>query len=176
SRELVDPQQIPRWIAERTVTYAVVLVRRLLEDLGSRRLDLREGGVEIIAGQRDGGVVALRDQVQNRASLFVADRGIGSRWMEHDRRLWLLGWADRDPAHVAVTDVLANLEAQHVPVESERVVRIGVWKEGVVNDQAHAKDDSGTLGRCASSFLTGLDTCFAMHGGIPALPRSARAR
>src|SRR5438552_14231814 len=86
-----------------------------------------------------------------------------------NRRAGLVGGADRDPAHPAVSDVVADLEAEGVAVEGQGRVRVVVREDARVNGDVH-----GGHSRCgsvtgASRFLTGLVTCFATHDAIPAV-------
>ena len=67
------------------------------------------------------------------------------------------GWSagpDRDPAHPAVSDVVADLEAERVAIEGQGCVRVVVREEGPVNGDLHAGQASrgGLAG--ASRFLT----------------------
>jgi hypothetical protein len=49
----------------------------------------------------------------------------------------LIDGADGDPAHLASADVEADLEPEDVAVEGERLLRIVVGEEGVVNGDVH---------------------------------------
>jgi hypothetical protein len=84
--------------------------------------------------------------------------------------------ADRDPAHLALSDVAANLEAEGVAVESQGRVRVVMREEARVNGDLH--DDHARCGSVtrASRFLIDLATCFATHGRIPAVARTAWRR
>src|SRR5712691_4311029 len=88
------------------------------------------------------------------------------------RTMDMAGWsagADRDPVHHAVSDVVAHLEAEGVAIEGQGGVRVVVREERRVNGDAHGgQTNSGSATR-ASRFLIGLVTCFATHGGIPAV-------
>ena len=95
---------------------------------------------------------------------------------QHDGRAGLVGRADRDPAHRAVADVVADLEAEDVAVEGQRGVRVVVREDGRVNGDVHGGQASCGSATGASRFLTGLVTCFATHGGIPAVARAASRR
>ena len=53
------------------------------------------------------------------------------------RRAGLAGRADGDPAHPAVSDVVADLEAEGVAVEGQRGVRVVVREEAGVNGDVH---------------------------------------
>ena len=90
----------------------------------------------------------------------------------------MLGWpggADGDPAHLAGSDVGADLEAEGVAVEGQGGVRVVVREEARVNGDVHGGHASCGSVTGASRFLTGLVTCFATHGGIPAVARAASA-
>ena len=86
------------------------------------------------------------------------------------------GGADRDPAHPAVADVVADLEAEGVAVEGQGGVRVVVREEGRVNGDVHGGHASCGSGAGASRFLIGLVTCFATHDGMPAVARAASRR
>ena len=102
--------------------------------------------------------------------------GVGGRRIQDDGRVGLVGGADRDPAHLAASDVVADLEAEGVAVEGQGGFRVVVREEARVNGDVH-----GGHARCgsvtgASRFLIGLVTCFATHDGIPAVARSVCSR
>ena len=115
------------------------------------------------------GVRALGHHLGDRAALVVGDAGVGGRRVQHDGRAGLVGGADRDPVQPAVLDVVADLEAEDVPVEGQGGVRVVVGEEGLVNADVHGGHgkDGAVVG--ASRFLIGLVTCFTTHGGIPAV-------
>jgi hypothetical protein len=71
------------------------------------------------------------------APLVVGDAGVGGRRREQDRGAGLAGRADRDPAHLALADVAANLEAENVAPEGQGRVRVIVWQECRVNGEVH---------------------------------------
>jgi hypothetical protein len=74
-------------------------------------------------------------------------------------------WAN---AHLALSDVAADLEAEGVAIEGQGGVRVVVREEARVNGDIHGDQAScGSVTR-ASRFLIGLVTCFATHDGIPA--------
>src|SRR5205823_11417680 len=109
--------------------------------------------------------------------LVVGDAGRGGRRVQHDRRPGLVCGTDGDPMHPTVFDVHADLEAECVAVEGNGCLRVVVGQEaGVDDDVAH--DDQASCGSptFASRFLTGLVTCFATHGGIPAISPVASRR
>ena len=121
-------------------------------------------------------VGALGHHLGDGAALVVGDAGVGGRRVQHDGRAGLVGGADRDPAHPAVADVVADLEAEGVAVEGQRGLRVVVREEGRVNGDVH-----GGHARCgsragASRFLIGLVTCLATHGGMPAVAPAASRR
>ena len=78
-------------------------------------------------------------------------------------------WPDYSPADPAVSDVVADFEAEDVAVEGKRCVRVSVREEGLVNRQVHGDQASCASLSRASRFLTGLVTRFATQGGIPAV-------
>jgi len=43
---------------------------------------------------------------------LVGDAGVGGRWLHDEGRAGLVRTADREPAHPAVADVVADLEAE----------------------------------------------------------------
>jgi hypothetical protein len=95
---------------------------------------------------------------------------------QDDGRAGLVGGADRDPAHPAVSDVVADLEAEGVAIERQGGVRVVVREEGPVDGDVHGGQAScGSLTR-ASRFLTGRVTCFATQEGIPTVARAAWRR
>ena len=78
--------------------------------------------------------------------------------------------------HPAVLDVEADLEAQGVAVEGQRGLRVVVREEARVDGDVHGGHASWGSAAGASRFLTGLVTCLATHGGIPAISRDASRR
>jgi hypothetical protein len=50
-----------------------------------------------------------------------------------NRRVGLIGGADRDPAHPAVSDVVADPEAEGVVIEGQGCIRVVMREEGRVN-------------------------------------------
>src|SRR5665213_42895 len=89
SAKLVDTEQVPRGIPERAVANAVWLLGRLLDDLGAAGLQLREGVVEVVGGERDDAVGALGHHLGDRATLVGGDAGVGARRVQDDRSPWL---------------------------------------------------------------------------------------
>ena len=76
----------------------------------------------------------------------------------------------------AVFDVVADLEAEGVAVEGQGGVRVVVREVGRVNGDVHGGHASCGSATGASRFLIGLVTCFATHGGIPAIAPVASRR
>jgi len=97
----------------------------------------------------------------------------GGRRLQDDGHAGLVCGTDRDPAHPAVSDVLADLEAEGVAVEGQGGLRVVVREEARVNGDVRDGQASCGSGADASRFLIGLVTCFATHDGIPAGPRAA---
>src|SRR3954452_19739847 len=176
SGQLLDADHVARGIAERAVANAVRLVGRLLDDLGLGRLQPRERAVEVAGGEVDAGVRALGHHLGDGAALVFGDAGGGGRRIQDDRRAGLVGGTDRDPAHAAVVDLVADLEAEGVAIEGHRRVRIVVWEEGREDRDVHGGHASCGSVAGASRFLIGLVTCFATHGGMPAVARPASRR
>src|SRR5450755_36943 len=109
SAPFVDADQVARGIAEGAVANPVRLLGRLLDDLGVSGLQPREGAVEVGGGQDDVGVAALRHHLDDGAALIVGDAAPGERRrLQDDRRAGLVGGADRDPAHPAISAVVAD--------------------------------------------------------------------
>src|SRR6266487_5812954 len=106
----------------------------------------------------------------------VCSSDLGARRRQEDRRARLVFRADRDPAHLAASDVVADLEAENVAVEGQGGVRIVMREEARVNGDVHGGHASCGWGTGASRFLTGLVTCFATHDGIPAVASAAWRR
>src|SRR6266487_4051385 len=150
---------------------------RLLADLGGvAGLQPLKGAVEVAGGQHDPAVGALGHHLGDGAPLVVGDAGVGGRRRQEDGRAGLVFRADRDPAHLAGSDVVADLEAENVAVEGQGGVRVVMREEARVDGDVH-----GGHTRCgwvtgASRFLTGLVTCCATHGGIPAVASAAWRR
>src|SRR5204863_411639 len=90
---------IRSWSTGIAVANAVRLLDRLLDDLGAAGLQPLEGAVEVGGGQGDDRVGALGHHLQDGAALVVGDAGVGGRRVQDDRRVGLVGGADRDPAH-----------------------------------------------------------------------------
>src|SRR5712671_2661835 len=82
-----------------------------------------------------------------------------------NRRAGLVGGADRDPAHPAVCDVVADLEAEGVAIEGQGCVRVVMREEGRVNGDVHGGHSSCGSVTGATRFLIGLVTCFAAPAG-----------
>jgi hypothetical protein len=117
-----------------------------------------------------------RRDIDSRHHNKSAPHGAGGRRLRDDRRAGLVGGADRDPAHPAVSDVDADLEAKGVALEGQGCVRVVVWGEGLVNGDVHGGQASCGSVTGASRFLIGLVTCSATRDGIPAVARAARCR
>src|SRR6516165_8460187 len=177
SAQLLDADQVARGIAEGAVADPVRLLDRLLDDLGGvAGLHPLEGAVEVLGGQEDPAVGALGHHLGDGAALVVGDAGVGGRRCQEDGRAGLAGWADGDPAHLAGSDVGADLEAEGVAVEGQGGVRVVVREEACVNGDVHDGQASCGPVTGASRFLTGLVTCFATHDGIPAVASAAWRR
>src|SRR5919199_5194693 len=173
SAQFLDADQVARGIAEGAVANPVRLLGRLLDYLGVAGLQPLEGAVEVGGGQEERGVGALGHHLGDGAALVVGDAGVGGRRMQDDGRAGLVGGADGDPAHPAVADVVADLEAEGVAIEGQRGVRVVVWEEARVNGDVHGGHASWGSVTAASRFLIGLVTCFAPHHGIPPGARGA---
>jgi hypothetical protein len=171
--QFLDADQVARGIAEGAVANSVRLVGRLLDHLGVAGLQPLEGAVEVLGGQEDPAVGALGHHLGDGAALVVGDAGVGGRRCQEDGRAGLAGGTDRDPAHLALSDIAADLEAEGVAIEGQGGVRVVVREEARVNGDVHAGHASCSSMAGASRFLTGLVTCFATHGGIPTVARAA---
>lgn len=62
---------------------------RLLDDLGFGRLDLLEDPVEVLGGQEDPAVGALRHHLGDGAALVLGDAGVDGRGRQEDRGVGL---------------------------------------------------------------------------------------
>src|SRR6516162_6268957 len=177
SAHLADADQVARGVPERAVANPVRLIDRLLDDFGAAGLQPFEGAVEVGGGEGDVGVAALGHHLSDGAALFVGDAASrrGGRFQD-DRRARLAGGADRDPAHSAVSDVVANLEAEGVAIEGQGRVWVVVREKRRVNGDAHNGHARYGSVTGASRFLIGLVTCFATHGGIPTVACAASRR
>jgi hypothetical protein len=78
-----------------------------------------EGAVEILGGQHDDRVGALGHHLGDGAPFVVGDAGVGGRRIQNNRRARLIRRADRDPAHLAFSDIEADLESQGVAIERQ---------------------------------------------------------
>src|SRR5438477_5296255 len=174
---LVDTDEVARGIAEGAVANTIWLRGRHLDDFGAAGLHPREDALEVGSGQDDGGIAALGHHLDDGAALVVGDgAGADTRRVKDDRRAGLVGRADRNPAHPAVSDIVADLEAEGVEVVGERCVRVGGREEGRVNGEVHGGHArTGSVTR-ASRFLIGLVTCFATQGAIPSVARASWRR
>src|SRR5918995_3644811 len=138
SAQLLDPDHVASRVADRAVADAVRLLGRLLHDLGVAGLQPVEGAVEVLRRQQQRGVRALGHHLGDGATLVVGQAGVGRRWVEHDGGAGLVDRADRDPAHRALADVVADLEAEQVAVEGERGLGVVVREEAGVDGDVHA--------------------------------------
>src|SRR5262252_4171996 len=138
SAHLADADQVARGVPERAVANPVRLVDRLLHDFGAAGLQPLEGAVEVGGGEGDVGVTALGHHLGDSAALIVGDAAArrGGRFQDGGRAR-LVGGTDRDPAHPAVSDVVAHLEAEGVAVEGQGRVRVVVREKRRVNGDAH---------------------------------------
>jgi drug/metabolite transporter (DMT)-like permease len=171
--QFLDADQVARGITEGAVANSVRLLGRLLDNLGVTALHPLEGAVQVLGGQEDPAVGTFGHHLGDDAALVIGDAGVGGRRRQEDGRAGLAGRADGDPAHLAPSDIAADLEAEGVAIEGQGGVRVIVRKEARVNGDVHAGHTSCGSMTGASRFLTGLVTCFATHGGIPAIARAA---
>src|SRR5215469_18596616 len=137
SAQLVDANHVARGVAEGTIANAVWLLGRLLNDLGAAGPQLLEGAVEVLGGQRDDCVGALGHHLDDGAALVVGDTGVGARRVQDDGHARLVGGADREPAHPAVSNVVADLKAEGVAIEGQGGVRIVLREEARLNGDVH---------------------------------------
>src|SRR4051794_11549702 len=137
SADLEDADEVAGGVAERAVAHAPRLVGRLLDDVDVDRLQLLEGAVDVLGGEVDAAVGALRHHLRDRAALLVGDAGVHGRRVQHDGGAGLAGGTDRDPVHAAVLDVVAHLEAERVAVEGDGGLRVLVGEEGLVDADVH---------------------------------------
>src|SRR5215217_1670119 len=137
SAQLVDADLVARGVADGAVANPVGLLGRLLDNLGAAGLKPREGAVEVSCGQDDSSVGALGHHLGDGAALVVGDAGASLRRIQDDRRTGLVGGADCDPAPLASSEVVADLEAEGVAVEGQGCVRVVVREEGLVNGDVH---------------------------------------
>ncbi len=173
---LLNADQVACGIADGAVANPPWLLGRFLDDVGVAGLQPLEDAVEIFGGQYEHGVRALGHHLDDGAALVVGDAGVGGRRVQDDGRAGLVGGADRDPAHLAVSDVVTDLEVEGVAIEGQGCVRVLVREEARVNGDVHGGQAScGSVTR-ASRFLIGLVTCFATHEGIPVVVRAAWRR
>src|SRR5262245_19498664 len=173
SAQLLDADQVARWIAEGAVANPVRLLGRLLDDLGVAGLQPLEGAVEVGGGQQDAGVGALGHHLGDGAALVLGDSGAGGRRVQDDGRVGLLGGADGDPVHPFVSDVVADLEAEGIAIKGQGGLRVVLREEARENGDVHGGHASCRLVTGAFRFLIGLVTCFATHDGIPAVARAS---
>src|SRR5258708_494240 len=118
SAKFLDADQVARGIADGAVANAVRLLGRLLDDLGGvAGLQPLHGAARVLGGPEDPALGAPGHHVGDRAALGVGDAVIGGRRCQEDGRAGLAGGADRDPAHLAGSDVVADLEAEGVAIE-----------------------------------------------------------
>ena len=117
--------------------------------------------------------LAIISEMTRRSSSVTPGSAPGG---QDDRHARLIGRADGVPVQPAVLDLVAHLEPEHVTVEGQGGVGVVVREKGGVNGDVHGGHASRRARLGASRFLTGLETRFAMHGGIPcvACARSSR--
>src|SRR5262249_58681102 len=157
----VDADQVAGGVAEGAVANPVGLVDRFLDDLGAAGGQLFEGGVEVAGGQHDPAVGALGHHLGDGAPLGVGDAGVGARRRQQDRGAGLALGADRDPAHPAASDVVADLQADNVAPEGHRGVRVVVREGGRVDGDVHGGHARGGLVVSAGRCLPRVVTCLA---------------
>src|SRR5699024_8138628 len=167
---------VARWVADRALPHHAVLVGGFLDHLDVVGLYGGEGGVHVRAGEHQAGERALGDHLGDDLALLLGDVRVGSGRVEHDVDVGLSRWADGQPAHVLIADVLADLEAERVAVEAQCGLSVGVREEAGVNGDVHAAHRRARLPETASRFLTGLVTRRAMHGGIPSAQSACCSR
>src|SRR4051812_29452952 len=173
---LLDSDQVAGGIAEGAVADPVRLVGGLLDHLGVAGLQPLEGAVEVGGGEVDAGEGALGHHLRHGAALVVGDAGVGGRRIQDDGGAGLAGRSDRDPVHPAELDVAPDLEAEGVAVEGQGRFGVAVREERLEDRDVHGRHARCGSATLASRFLTGLVTCFATHGGIPAVSPAAWRR
>ena len=100
----------------------VRLLGRLLHDLDAAGLQPLERAVEILGGQQELPKVpfAIISAMTRRSSSVMP--GVGGRRVSTMFISGLVRRTDGDPAHVVLPDVLADLEAEGVAVEGQRLL------------------------------------------------------
>src|SRR5215213_651611 len=135
---LLDADQVARGIADGAIPDPVRLVGRLLDDLrGVAGLHALEGAVEVGGGQVHAGVGALGHHLGDEAALVVGHAGGGFRRIQDDGGVGLVGGTHRDPVQALVFDVVADLEAERVPVEGHGGLGVVLGEEARVNGDFH---------------------------------------
>ena len=109
-------------------------------------------------------------------AFVVGDARARLRREQHDRRAGLVGGADGDPAHALVADIEPHLEPEHVSIEREGCLGIGVREEAGVDGDVHGVHDIQVGEGGASRFLVGFVRRFAMHGSMPGRNGAPRSR
>src|SRR3954454_4746380 len=137
---LRNAHEVAGGVAERAVARSPRLGCRLLEHLRARCPDLLEGGVEVVRAEDGRLHRPLRHQAQQGVAL--GRRTTTMRLGQHDVDV-LARCPDSYPAEAMGCDVVADLEAECVPIEDEGFV-------GVVDRDEHGGDGdchASTLGR-----------------------------
>src|SRR3954452_6556426 len=121
---LRDAEVVAERVAQAEVD-AVGLVDRLLADLHTLLLELGVGLVRVVAAEEEVAAGrALAEQLADlRRGLLAHRRRPGD--LEQDAAGGVPGDVDRQPAHEAEVDVLADLHAQLADVEVQGLVLIG---------------------------------------------------
>src|SRR5919108_4494529 len=141
SQRCLDADVVACGIAEGAVASPVRLVNGLLDDLGSAGLQLLEDLVEVGGGQKDPAVRPFGHHLGDGSALLLGDAGVGGRRRQEDGRTGLADGPDRDPAHLAASDVAADLEAEGVAVEGQGGLRVVVREKAGVNRDVHGGSD-----------------------------------
>ena len=92
----------------------------------------------VAGGEQHAGVGAFGHHLRDGATLVVGDAGVGCRPFEDDGRGGLVGRYDGDPAHGALSDVGADLEAERVAIERQGRLRVVVRQEAGITVDVHA--------------------------------------
>ena len=123
---LGEPERVARRVVEARVD-AVGALLGLLGELDAARLELLVVRAHVVGGEEERAGEALGGEVEDLLARLVVEHRLAGDGHQHDGEVGWLGGADGEPAEVAHLghgDVGADLPAQLLGVEGERLVLV----------------------------------------------------